>query len=73
MTDADYEEDLIFLANVRTQAEYLLHSQEKAARGIDIHEHSHKTKGTCGVMVIVVGNEHGGTSSKPGRDWLHFT
>ena len=25
------------------------------------------------VMVIVVGNEHGDTSSNPGRDWLHFT
>ena len=26
-----------------------------------------------GVMVIVVGNWHGDTSSNPGRDWLHFT
>ncbi len=26
-----------------------------------------------GVIVIVVGNEHGDTSSNPGRDWLHFT
>ena len=26
-----------------------------------------------GVMVIVVGNEHGDTSSDPGRDLLHFT
>ena len=25
------------------------------------------------VFVIVVGNEHGDTSSNPGRDWLHFT
>ena len=25
------------------------------------------------VMVIVVGIEHGDTSSNPGRDWLHFT
>ena len=25
------------------------------------------------VMVIVVGNEHGDTSSNPGRGWLHFT
>ena len=29
--------------------------------------------GARGVVVIVVGNEHGGTSSNPGRDWLHFT
>ena len=27
----------------------------------------------CGVMVIVIGNGHGDTSSNPGRDWLHFT
>ena len=26
-----------------------------------------------GVMVIVVGNGYGDTSSNPGRDWLHFT
>ena len=25
------------------------------------------------VMVIVVGNGHGVSSSNPGRDWLHFT
>ena len=29
--------------------------------------------GARGVMVIVIGNGHGDTSSKPGRDWLHFT
>ena len=29
--------------------------------------------GACGVVIIVVGNEHGDTSSNPGRDWLHFT
>ena len=29
--------------------------------------------GARGVMVIVVGNRHGDTSSNPGRDWLHFT
>ena len=29
--------------------------------------------GARGVVVIVVGNEHGDTSSNPGRDWLHFT
>ena len=28
--------------------------------------------GAHGVMVIVVGNGHGDTSSNPGRDWLHF-
>ena len=29
--------------------------------------------GARGVMVIVVGNGHGDTSSNPGRDWLHFS
>ena len=29
--------------------------------------------GARGVMVIVIGNEHGDTSSNPGRDRLHFT
>ena len=29
--------------------------------------------GARGVMVIVVGNGYGDTSSNPGRDWLHFT
>ena len=28
--------------------------------------------GARGVIVIAVGNEHGDTSSNPGRDWLHF-
>ena len=30
-------------------------------------------KSARGVMVIVVGNGHGDTSSNPGQDWLHFT
>ena len=29
--------------------------------------------GARGVMVIVIGNGHGDTSSNPGREWLHFT
>ena len=29
--------------------------------------------GARGVVVIVVENGHGDTSSNPGRDWLHFT
>ena len=28
--------------------------------------------GALGVMVIVVGNGYGDTSSNPGRGWLHF-
>ena len=29
--------------------------------------------GARGVMVIIIGNGHGDTSSNTGRDWLHFT
>ena len=29
--------------------------------------------GARGVVVIAIGNEHGDTSSNPGRYWLHFT
>ena len=32
-----------------------------------------QVEGARGVMVIVVGNGHGDTSSNPGQDWLHFT
>ena len=37
---------------------------------------SEKMQSSCtitrGVVVIVVGNEHGDSSSNPVRDWLHF-
>ena len=29
--------------------------------------------GARGIMDIVAGIEHGGTSSNPGQDYLHFT
>ena len=29
--------------------------------------------GAHGVMVIIIGNGHGDTSSNPERDWLYFT
>ena len=34
---------------------------------------NNKDEGARDVMVIVVGNGHGDTSSNPGRDRLHFT
>ena len=37
------------------------------------YQQSLYNNGARGVMVIVVGNGHGDTSSNPGRDWLHFT
>ena len=30
------------------------------------------TGGVCGVLVIVIGNGHGDTSSNPRLDWLHL-
>ena len=39
----------------------------------DIYIYIYKVGGARGVMVIVVENGHGDTSSNPGRDWLHFT
>ena len=35
--------------------------------------HHQTNRGACGVIVIVVGNGHGDSSSNPGRDWLYFT
>ena len=42
---------------------------------VDIHMEVPVVKygGARGVIVIVVGNEHGDTSSNPGRNSLHFT
>ena len=43
------------------------------SEGSDIHEIVNLSRGDArGVMVIVVGNGQGDTSSNPGRDWLHF-
>ena len=35
---------------------------------LTVNIHRMPPRGACGVMVIVVGNEHGDTSSNPGRD-----
>ena len=40
---------------------------------INVFKKKKKLGGAHGVMVIVVGNGHGDTSSNLGRDWLHFT
>ena len=40
---------------------------------ITYNDNYYTTGGARGVVVIVVGNGHGNTSSNPGRDWLHFT
>ena len=44
ITDADYVEDLVLLANTLAQAESLLYSLEKAAGSIGIHANINKTE-----------------------------
>ena len=41
---ADYADDRALLANTPNQAETLLHSLERAARGIGLHVNAHKTE-----------------------------
>ena len=57
----------------------IIHKAREATENIsydkdeDAVDHNTVTRGARGVMVIVVGNGHGDTSSNPGGDWLHFT
>ena len=46
-TDADYADDIVILANTPKQTEALLHSLERAAAGIGLHVHAHKTEYMC--------------------------
>ena len=47
ITDMDYADDIVLLANTPTQAETLLHSLEQAAAGIGFHVNAHKTEHMC--------------------------
>ena len=47
ITDADYIEETVILANIPNQAETLLHSLEQAAAGIGLHVNAHKTEYMC--------------------------
>ena len=42
MTDADYTDDLVLLANTLNQAKFLLHSLEQAAGSIDLYMNANK-------------------------------
>ena len=42
MKDADYADDLALLTNILAQAEFLQHSWEQAARGIDFYISANK-------------------------------
>ena len=45
--DADYTDDIVFLANTPTQAKNLLHSLEQAAASIALHISAHKIEYMC--------------------------
>ena len=47
MSGKKYAEDIAILANTPNQAETLLHSLERAARGIGLHVNAHKTEYMC--------------------------
>ena len=47
ITDADYTDDIVILANTPNQAETLLYSLERAAAGIALHVLAHKTEYMC--------------------------
>ena len=47
IADADYADDMAFLANAPAQAESQLHSLEKAAESISLYVNSNKTKYMC--------------------------
>ena len=47
ITDADYADDIVLLANTLAQAETLLHSLEQAAGGIGLHVNADKTEYMC--------------------------
>ena len=44
VTDADYPDDIVILANTPAQADSLLLSQEKAAGGVGLHVNAYKTE-----------------------------
>ena len=47
ITDADYADDIVILANTPNPYETLLHSLEQAAAGIGLHANAHKTEYMC--------------------------
>ena len=44
ITDADYADDMVLLANTPAQAETLLHSLQKDAADIGVYVNAHKTE-----------------------------
>ena len=47
ISDADYADDIVLLANTPTQPKTLLHCQKRATAGIDLHVNADKTEYMC--------------------------
>ena len=47
ITDADYADDIVILANATAQAKTLLYSLEQASAGIGLHVNAYKTEYMC--------------------------
>ena len=47
ITDADYADEIVILANTPDQAEILLHSLERVAASTGLHVNAHKTEYMC--------------------------
>ena len=47
ITDVDYEDVTVLLANTTTKAESLFHSLKQRASGIGLHENANKMKYMC--------------------------
>ena len=47
ITDTDYSDDIVLLANTLAQGETLLHSLEQAAASIGLHVNENKTEYLC--------------------------
>ena len=47
ITDVDFSDNIVLLANTLTQVETLLHGQERAAAGIGLHVNADKTEYMC--------------------------
>ena len=55
----DYADDIVLLANIPTQAEFLLHSLDQAARDIGLHRNTDKMeykKETSPLKMMVLWN-----------------
>ena len=54
ITDVDYADNIALLANILAQAEFLLHSPEKAAGSIGFHINADKTEYVSFKVLIII-------------------